>query len=119
MANPSPPDAVVPFITSVVVLLQNVVGTMFAAEEGISSEDGRPTPIVADIHDTLVSMETIVSTALHDFRLRNATLLLGADIGFWVLPRSTAWFSQLLMYEYDDTRWVENFRMTKESVLPR
>jgi hypothetical protein len=93
MANPYPRDYVVPFVTSVVVLLQNVVGTMFGPEEGTSSEDGKPTPTVAEVHSTLMNMETIVSAALHDFRLRNVNCLLGADIGYWVLPRSTAWFS--------------------------
>jgi hypothetical protein len=61
-------------------------------------------------------METIVSTVLHDFHLKNATSLLEADIGYWVLPWSSAWFSQFL-YEYDDRRWVENFCMNKESIF--
>jgi hypothetical protein len=110
-------QAVVPFVSSLVVLLQNVMGTMFGPEEAGTSEDGNPTPTLGQMHDTLMNMETIVSCVLHDFRLSNASQLLGADLGFWVLPRSTAWFSQFLMYEYDNARWVENFRLTKESVF--
>lgn len=38
MVNSS--EAIVPFVSSLVVLLQNVVGTMFAPEEAHASEDG-------------------------------------------------------------------------------
>jgi hypothetical protein len=69
------------------------------------------------MHETLVNMETIVSSILHDFRISNASALLRAEVGYWVLFRSSAWFSQFLMYEYDDTRWVKNFRMTKDSIF--
>jgi hypothetical protein len=34
-----------------------------------------------------------------------------------VLPRSTAWFSQFLLHEYSDDRWVSNFRFTKAAVF--
>ena len=102
-------DAVVPFVSSLVVLLENVVGTMFGPEEARPSDDGNPTPTLGEMHDTLMNMETIVSGVLHDFRFSNAAQLLGADLSFWVLPRSTAWFSQFLMYEYDNARWIENF----------
>ena len=79
---------------------------MFGPKEARASEDGNPTPTLDQMHDTLMNMETIVSGVLHDFWLSNATHLLGADLGFWVLPRSTAWFSQFLLYEYDNARWV-------------
>jgi hypothetical protein len=62
-----------------------------------------------------MNIETIVSAVLHDFQLRNANLLLGVDIEFRVLPKSTTWFSQFLIFKYNDTRWVENFCMNKES----
>ena len=105
------------FVSSLVVLLQNVVGMMFGPEEACASEHGKQTPTLSQMHETLVNMETIVLSVLHDFRMSNASTLLGAEVGYWVLPRSSAWFSQFLIHEYDDRRWVENFRMTKDSVF--
>ena len=39
------------------------------------------------------------------------------DLGFWVKPRSTTWFSRFLLSEYDDSRWVQMFRFTKPAVF--
>jgi hypothetical protein len=89
---------------------------MFGPKEGGPSDDRNPTSPLEQMH-TLINMETIVSSVLHDFRLSNAAALLGADLGFWVQPRSTAWFSQFLLYEYDNACWVENFHMNKGSVF--
>jgi hypothetical protein len=117
MADPLSSEAVVPFMSSVVVLLQNVVGTMFGPEEVPASEEGKAAPTLDQMHESLMNMETIVSSVLHDFRISNASALLGADLGYWILPRSTAWFSQFLLYEYDTGRCVENFRLSKDSVF--
>jgi hypothetical protein len=35
---------------------------------------------------------------------------------YWVKPRSTTWFSQFLMFLYDDSRWIEFFRMDKATI---
>jgi hypothetical protein len=40
-----------------------------------------------------------------------------SNLGHWVKPRFTTWFSQLFMIEYDDERWVENFQMSKSTLL--
>jgi hypothetical protein len=90
MAGRSSSDPIVPFVSSLVVLLQNVVGTMFGPKKVRNSDDGNPTSVVEEMHEMLMNMETIVSSVLHDFRLSNAALLLGANIGFWVLPHGTA-----------------------------
>jgi hypothetical protein len=88
MAGRSSSDPIVPFVSSLVVLLQNVVGTMFGPKKVRNSDDGNPTSVVEEMHEMLMNMETIVSSVLHDFRLSNAALLLGQH---WVLG-STSWY---------------------------
>jgi len=31
------------------------------------------------------------------------------ELGHWVKPQSTMWFSKFLLTKYKDDRWVENF----------
>jgi hypothetical protein len=69
------------------------------------------------VHDTLVDMNTVIAYVLHDFRLVHARTILDEELGFWILPRSTTWFSHFLLHEYDDRRWVQNFRFTKDIVF--
>jgi len=63
------------------------------------------------------NMEIHTQAALHDFRLWSSHLLLDEDLGYWVKPRSTTWFSQFLLHEYDDRRWIEMFRFSKSGVF--
>lgn len=60
---------------------------------------------------------SLISSALHNFRLCTPFSYLDDDLGYWVKPRSTTWFSRFLVDQYDNTRWVEMFRMTKPSVF--
>jgi len=39
------------------------------------------------------------------------------EISYWVKPRSTTWFSRFLLEQYDDSRWLSMFRMTKSIVF--
>jgi hypothetical protein len=39
------------------------------------------------------------------------------DLGHWVKPRNTTWFSRLLLIEFDDNKWVESFCMNKSSLF--
>ena len=54
---------------------------------------------------------------LHDFKLAHARYILDDELGFWVLLQSTAWFSQFFLHEYNDDRWVLNFRFTKAAAI--
>ena len=58
-----------------------------------------------------------VSSYLLNLYFPTSLYLLPNDLGFLVKPRSTTWFSQFLMAEYDDRRWLEMFRMTKGSIF--
>lgn len=42
---------------------------------------------------------------------------LTAELGHWVKPRSTTWFSIFLLIEYDNDCWLEKFHMTKETLF--
>lgn len=66
--------------------------------------------------NSTVDIESVTRATLHTFRLSNVFSLLDDDLGYWVKPRSTAWFSRFLLDQYDDERWVTMFRMTKPAM---
>lgn len=49
--------------------------------------------------DTAAVFDTnkIIQAALHNIRLCNVFNLFDVDLGFWVKPRSTVWFSRFLL----------------------
>jgi hypothetical protein len=50
---------------------------------------------------------------LHKYRIFCIyNLLLNQDLGDWVKARSTKWYSQFLMTQYDDRRWIENSQVS-------
>lgn len=59
----------------------------------------------------------IVSNTLYNYRVCLAPYPLTDEIGYWVKPCSTTWFSRYLLQEYDNSRWLSMFRMTKQSVF--
>ena len=105
------------FLPSLVLLLQNVVDSMFRPGDVIPPDEGEGGVDVGMVHEALVNMNTIVASVLHDFRVVHAATLLDQELSWWVLPRSTSWFSRFVLQEYDDNRWLENFRMTKQAVF--
>jgi hypothetical protein len=63
-----------------------------------------------DIHD-------FAAASLHTFRLWNVFSMFDEELGYWVKPRSTTWFSRFLLKEYGQDRWITMFRMTKPAVI--
>jgi hypothetical protein len=119
MAAHVDPSNVEEFLPVVVVLLKHVANALVETEEaGAGPSDVHP-PFsrVTRVHDALVDMNTIVASVLHDFRLAHVRTILDEELGFWVRPRSTTWFSQFLLHEYEDDRWVANFRFTKAAMF--
>ena len=55
--------------------------------------------------------------ALYSYQLWNNLFLVDNELGYWVKPRSTTWFSRFVIEEYDDARWSSLFRMTKADVF--
>jgi hypothetical protein len=118
MADPCDPSNVEEFLPAIVVLLKNVVDSMVNGDAAVSSSNEGPSSSHATrVHNALVDMNAIIASVLHDFRLAHARTILDEELGFWVLPRSTAWFSQFLLHEYSDDKWVANFRFTKAAIF--
>lgn len=59
------------------------------------------------------TIDRVMDATLHEFRVCTVFNSLEDDVGFWVKPRSTTWFSRFLLEEYGDDRWIQLFRMTK------
>jgi hypothetical protein len=55
--------------------------------------------------------------ALHHVRMLSIFSVVEEDLGFWVRPRSTTWFSHFVVEEFEDDRWIQCFRMTKRAVF--
>ena len=75
------------------------------------------TEIVQAVAGPIEDPLAIISSCLLNLHFPTSLYVLPDDLGFWVKPRSTTWFSRFLMAEYDDRRWLEMFRMTKRSVF--
>jgi len=54
---------------------------------------------------------------LYNYRLYSMFNFYDDDLGLWVKPRFTTWFSRFLLEQYNDQRWVQMFRMTKTPVF--
>jgi hypothetical protein len=66
-----------------------------------------------DSHNCTLAIST---AALFDYRLFAGLICFDDELRYWVKPRSTTWFSQFLMSLYEDSRWIEFFRMDKATV---
>ena len=69
--------------------------------------------LMAPSHDA----QTLLSLCLNHYRFSTLYPMLDEELGFWVRPRSTTWFSRFLLEPYDDHRWLQMFRMSKKSVM--
>jgi hypothetical protein len=119
MANLVDPANLEDFLLAVVVLLKNIAASMVESSAAILDGEA-DAPLghrVIRVHESLLNMNTIFASVLQDFWLTHARTVLDNELGFWVLPRSTTWFSQFLLYKYDDRRWVTNFRFTKDAMF--
>jgi hypothetical protein len=67
--------------------------------------------------EAALNVDHVTLAALHHFRLCNVFSLFDQELGFWVKPRSTTWFSKFLFGHYDDDKWIQMFRMTKVVVF--
>jgi hypothetical protein len=58
-----------------------------------------------------------VSLCLHNHKMVYNVKYLTAELGNWVKPRSTTWFSIFLLIEYDNDCWLQKFHMTKGTLF--
>ncbi len=103
----------IPFLTGCMLLFQ-IIDYVFKL------------PIVSSLDPSLYNFNPILEMntrflltiiMLHHLQLCNSLLVLSQDLGHWVKPRSTTWFSWFLLIEYDDDRWVKKFKMTKTTLF--
>jgi hypothetical protein len=73
--------------------------------------------IVHSLYSSQPHASSMLRTTLHNYRICTAFMFFEEDLGFWVKPRSTTWFSCFLLEQYDNNRWVQMFRMTKPAVF--
>jgi hypothetical protein len=59
----------------------------------------------------------LIIVAFHHLQLQSCLFVLSQKLRHWVKPRSIKWFFRFLLIEYDDDRWVKNFRMTKSTLF--
>lgn len=87
-----------------------------AAESDEEAEDSFTAVVgalMAPIHDT----HAVLSSGLNHYRFCTLYPMFDEEVGYWVRPRSTTWFSRFLLEQYDDRRWIQMFRMSKTSVM--
>jgi len=65
------------------------------------------------VHDA----HSLFRATLYNYRLCTTFSIFEDDLGFWMKPQSTTWFSRFLLEQYDNKHWVQMFRMTKASVI--
>ena len=113
------PANVEEFLPIVAVLLNNVADLLADTEVALAAATDIHPPVsrITRVHGALVDMNTILASVLHDLRVAHANTIMDEELGFWVQPRSTAWFFQFLFHEYDNDRWVQNFRFSKAIVF--
>jgi len=55
--------------------------------------------------------------ALHDYCISCNMLLVAKDLGHWVKPKNTTWYSHSFLVKYGDNRGREMFRMLKSALF--
>jgi len=99
------------------ILEQNQSMPVICGEE---NEEYVDACIAVSLHvpqDPVMDRLHMMSSALHSYRLCCPDYPLTDELSYWVKPRSTTWFGRFLLEQYDDSRWLSIFRMTKESVF--
>ncbi len=51
--------------------------------------------------------------ALHEVQITFPLSMLSIELGYWVKPRSTTWFSRFLLIEFEEDRWLKICHMNK------
>ena len=107
------------FNTALLLLLLTVHRKLSEAAVALAADESS----AEDVEDFLTSgctasgLDAATTAALQHFYLFSTLVALDDDLGFWVKPRSTTWFSRFLVHEYDDNRWIQMFRISKRCVF--
>jgi hypothetical protein len=110
-------DSDLEFIAVFSVLVQ-LVQHFVCSRPYYEMDDQVAIALVQNLDDAMATSQiTLSNVALHDYRVTLNLLTSNSDLRWWVKPRSTMWFVDFLMMEYDRSRWIELFRMSKETFL--
>jgi hypothetical protein len=111
---------VVSFTTALIIFLLNAYedldGQRFNIDDGGDDSDDDMKDVFTK-QEGVLDMATITASTLHIYRLCHMFCFLNDDLGYWIKPRSTTWFTRFLIEQCKDDRWVESFRMSKAAVL--
>ena len=83
-------------------------------------KDDYDDPLSALVHIVqvlLVDMFSLMQNTVQNYRLCSSMSIFHEYMILWVKPRSTTWFSRFLLEQYDSSRWISMFRMTKPIVF--
>jgi hypothetical protein len=113
------PTEILSFSSALLLLLLN---SHRALEQTVHMDTDRDSEISPDLwydagHMSSTDVEHITTAALHNFRMYNVFSFFNEDLGYWVKPRSTIWFSRFLLEQYSEDRWIQMFRMSKRAVF--
>jgi hypothetical protein len=118
MAGFDDPTDLLSIVSALLMILLNAHNILNVAS--IPIEASRHEDFIVHMEEGVRHMDNLYSTsiaALYSCQLWNNLLLVDHELGYWVKPRSTTWFSRFVIEEYDDDRWSSLFRMTKASVF--
>jgi hypothetical protein len=108
------------FVTTLIILLFNAYDDLgpyrLHADHGAEDSDDEMNDVVLAQEDD-PNMATMNVSSLHTYRLCNLFFVFNEDLGYWVKPRSTTWFTRFLMEQYEDDCWFESLRMSKVVVF--
>ena len=115
----SDPRNLITFASFVLALIleQNQSMPVISAEENDEYADACLAVLLPVPEDPIMDRLHMMSSALHSYRLCCLDYPLTDELSYWVKPRSTTWFSHFLLEQYDNSRWLSMFRMTKDSVF--
>jgi hypothetical protein len=107
------------FASALLLLLLNAHNALGPILECQREEDHVvfPNVFIPSSQECISDAEHIATATLHSFKLCSLFSLFDEDLGFWVKPRSTTWFSRFLLNQYGEERWIQMFRMTKPVVF--
>ena len=113
------PDDILTMACVILFMLLNVNRSLILSSaydyQEKSSDESDTNPMQWD--STTTAMDAATQTCLHQFCFLNSFSAVDEDLGFWVKPRSTTWFSGFILEEYDDARWMQMFRFSKRAVF--
>jgi hypothetical protein len=93
------PAEIISFSSTLLFLLLSANRTL-DLPTSLGSDEEAGTLVTASAYDPFqpsFDVDVVTRAALHNFRICNIFSLLDDDLGFWVKPQSTTWFSRFLL----------------------